>query len=334
MRRQSASQAGLCGVLGACGLLVPSMTAFAGARAEGSGGPSDITIVSSRSDAGEAGATGLNAPGVMLEKPGPLTAFHRGARCDLEAAPTRGGGLEREDPLPLARKPKKKKVEDYIPEQNYRYDFDERHLTWGVDLGGAFANGITLNAFSLGGSVTPYFKGGFGDGNALEFDVTVGWSPLNAGNADWLYFRTPILSGSSAFGNLFFVAPSIAFKYELELTPSISQRGTFLTWGGVGLGTVLTFGSAALTDNGSIPDPAVTNQQIFFDIVPTIGFKARLSEFSYFELGTRAHLMIELASKLKDDTSFVTGTPQVIQEFWIGNSAYIDVFVGFSHDFG
>jgi hypothetical protein len=243
--------------------------------------------------------------------------------------------LEVEPALPLNKtKKRKKKEKDFLPEQNYRYDFDERHLSWGIDVGGGFANGITANAFPLGGTVTPYFKGGFGDGNALQLDVMVGFNPLNATKAEWLYFRTPILSGSSAYGQVAFVAPTLTFKYELDLTPSISQRGVFSTWGGIGLGAVMSFGYASLLDNGSIPDPQLTNKQVFFDIVPTIGVRARITEFSYFELGTRFHIMLEIASQLKGDTGWVTGTPQSIQEFWMGNSRYADVFVGFCHDFG
>jgi hypothetical protein len=37
--------------------------------------------------------------------------------------------------------------------------------------------------------------------------------------------------------------------------------------------------------------------------------------------------MLEVASKLNDETEWTTGTPEVVEEFWIGHSRYIDEFL-------
>lgn len=242
-----------------------------------------------------------------------------------------------ESELPYLKKKKKKiKFED-----DYRYDWAERHLTLGMNFGGALAAGNTLNAFPYGGTVTPYFKGAFGDGNALQLDITVGALPiLDGSKITWLFFRTPILPGSATEGFLGFIAPNVQFRYELDLGSSISKRSPFLFWGGIGLGSMITYGEAKLTSNGTegLRNRDLQATEIFFDFVPTGGMKLRLGEFGYMELGVRQHLLVPFMSKIKDvgagtDTGWQKFMPSVIPEFWIGTGRVIDVFLGFSYDF-
>ncbi len=223
---------------------------------------------------------------------------------------------------------------DEFGNTNYRYDFSERHLTFGMDLGAALPQGNTLNAFPLGGLVTPYFRGAFGDGNAVEFALTFGALLPSGTEADWLFFRTPIEEGGTVSGHLGFLAPVVTFRYEIGLTASISHRARVLTWGGIGFGPAFTSGEVTMTGNGTQPDKTVTNYEVFFDVVPTWGFKLRLTEFAFLQLGARFHLLWVIGAKVTGEDQMTYGSPEVIQEFWIGNSKIIDAFLGFGYDFG
>ena len=230
--------------------------------------------------------------------------------------------------------PLQKKGDDFqLEDGDYRYDFGDRHLTWGFDLAGDLSSGITLKAFPYGGGVTPYFKVNFGDGNAVQIDLSAIANPISGPNYPWLFFRTPVFPGSSVSGYTLLLAPVFTFKYEVDMGSSVSKRSPVQFWGGLGIGPLLTIGSADITDNGD-SDTHLSNTEVFFQFVPTVGFKFRLSEFAFINLGFKYHLMLDIASRVNDEEVWSTGTPRVIQEFWLGNSAYFETTLGFSYDFG
>lgn len=247
--------------------------------------------------------------------------------------------------LPLAKKKKKKKKKSKQFETDYRYDWDQRHFSFGLNLGGGLGAGNTLNAFRYGGVITPYLKAAFGDGNSIQFDVTVGYQSHCQLSADvckeeaaWLYFRTPIMPDSASGGYLVMVAPNLQFRYEVEMGSSISKRSPVLVWGGMGFGSVITNGFAELIDNGTDADPELrntelTNLEIFFDILPTAGLRFRLGEFAYFETGFRLHLMLPIASMVTDQDQLTVGKPTVLPEFYIGKARWLDYSIGFAYDF-
>ncbi len=231
--------------------------------------------------------------------------------------------------IPMARR-----TEVEFANTHYRYDFGERHLTFGLEGSAGFPAGNTLNAFPMGGTVTPYFRGAFGDGNALEFDLTVGGFPPSGQNAEWLFFRTPIEEGATASGLLAFVAPIVVFRYDMGLTASIAHRARVFLWMGVGMGPAFTKGKVSLTNNGSQPDKTVTNFEVFYDLVPTMGFKFHFTEFAFVQLGLRYHLLWVIGSKVNGADEMTYGRPDVVPEFWIGNSRMVDLSFGLGYDFG
>ncbi len=249
------------------------------------------------------------------------------ASADFQASATETSPLDPD--IPLARRPR-----DEFSNDGYRYDFSERHLTFGVDLGGALNRGSTLNAFPFGGLLTPYFRGAFGDGNALEVDLTFGMTPARGANAEWLFYRTPIEEGATVSGYVGFLAPTICFRYEIGLTASIAHRATVLSWAGIGMGPAFIKGDASLTNNGTQPDNDVNTFEVFYDVVPTFGFRVRVTEFAFLQFGARLHLLWVIGAKVNDASEMTFGMPEVIPEFWIGNSRVYDLFLGFGYDFG
>jgi hypothetical protein len=239
------------------------------------------------------------------------------------------------DDLLLEKKKKKKKKGKSSYNTNYRYNWEDRYLSFGLDMGGAIAGGNTLNAFPYGGTVTPYFHAGFGDGNAVQVECTVGYLPLNPTEYGWLWYRTPALPGSNASGYLAFAAPNVQFRYELELGASTSKRAPVLFWGGFGLGALITYGEADLTENGTAgaKNSSLTNTEVFFDFVPTIGLQFRILEFSSLDLGYRQHLFLPIASMLTGEEEWTRGRPTIIPEFWIANARIADISIGFTHFF-
>ncbi len=258
------------------------------------------------------------------------------APLSIVDSPSMSSGAEH-DTIPLERrKKKKKKKKKYkLESRQYRYDWADRHLGFGLNLGGSWARGNTLNAFPFGGSVTPYFRGAFGDGNSLELNVTVGLLARSGNNAEWLFFRSPLLSGSAVGGQIFFIAPNLQFRYEVELGASIKGRTRYFFWGGMGVGTFITNGEATLyyPEGSGLEDHTVTNQEVFLDFVPTVGVKFRFLDFTYLEVGTRVHTLLPLASKLTDEEEWTKGKPPLIQEFYIGTANGIEGFMGISYEF-
>lgn len=221
-------------------------------------------------------------------------------------------------------------------QENYRYDFSERHLSFGMDMGGNFARGTTLRAFPLGGMVSPYFRGAFGDGNALQFDLATNVNNLSAADSDWLFFRTPVLAGSLAWGYILMVSPTISFRYEVDMGSSISKRSRIVSFASFGLAPTFTYGEAHLSENngsaaGSNTD--VYNMEFLVDVVPTAGLKFRLGEFGALQVGGKMHFYWPIASSINKGP-WVVGRPETVPEFWIESSRTLEAFVGFSYDFG
>ncbi len=105
-------------------------------------------------------------------------------------------------------------------------------------------------------------------------------------------------------------------------------------WVGVGTGPAFTKGEVSLTNNGSQPDKTVTNFEVFYDLVPTMGFKFRVTEFAFIQLGMRYHFLWVIGSKVNGASTMTYGRPDVVPEFWIGNSRMAEVSIGFGYDFG
>ncbi|MFM7203249.1 MAG: hypothetical protein ACKO6N_20880 [Myxococcota bacterium] len=224
----------------------------------------------------------------------------------------------------------------FTDQPTYRYDFSERHLSFGLNMAGGLANGPTLNAFPYGGVVTPYFRGAFGDGNALQLDLNLGINPISGASAQWLYFRTPIMAGSLVSGYVALIAPTLSFRYDIDLGASISKRSPVALFVSFGLGPAFTYGSSALTSNGSVNgtgETYLTNIQLFADVLPAAGLKLRLGEFAALEVGSKLHLVWPIMANV-NNTGWVSGRPFSVPEFWIEASRWTEFYLGFSYDFG
>lgn len=275
----------------------------------------------------------LNAlPGLVV---GALLLGSTPLRAETPGAVIPGFRLEAPQPvLSLNAKGEDPMFED--ENQDYRYDFGERHLTFGLNLQGNLTSGVTLNGMPYGGGVSPYFRISFGDGNALQLDLNAAINPLSAANAQWVFFRTPILAGSLASGYMAMIAPTISFRYDIELGASISKRSPVVYFVSFGLAPMITYGQADLIQNGSVNgtgETHLTNMEVMADIVPTTGLKLRLGEFGGLELGAKMHFLWPIAANINNGGWFFS-RPFTVPELWIENSRVTEFYLGFSYDFG
>lgn len=245
--------------------------------------------------------------------------------------------VSQDDP---ALMPLRSKDDDEVfgDDTEYRYDFEDRHLTLGITGSGGITRGVVINAFPYEGMVSPYFRFGFGDGNTLQLDLTAMVSQFYPNQYPWFFFRTPILGGD-VVGSLYMVIPTISFRYEMDMSATISKKSPFMAVGGLGVGGAYAWGYVNLTGNGS--SGAESSQtlinQIMIDAVPMIGVKYRLGEFAALEVGGKAHLLFPL---LFNNTSGVGtagwsfGRPYAVPEGWLDASRFFDGYLSFSYDFG
>lgn len=213
---------------------------------------------------------------------------------------------------------------------DYRTDFSDRKLEAGIDGGGVMLYGATTKAFTPGVAVTPYLDVSFGDGNSVVFQVPMGGHYINSDNAGYYFFRSPITDAASAEGQMGYVNPTIAFRYEFDLSPNLNKRGRVFLWTGMGMGVGIVASEAELTyadDTGNnLPEPAKTTyedtRKNFFTLSPAGGARFRLTEFFFVNLTVRYTLFMNF------------NTDDVPNEGDIAGMQALEGGLGLSYEFG
>lgn len=217
---------------------------------------------------------------------------------------------------------------DRMPRDNnksYRTDYGERKLEAGLDVGYSLLLGTTIRAFKPAPTVTPYLDVSFGDGNSLDFQVVLGYGLMDEDDAQYYFFRSPVVAGADAEGELRFAIPTVTFRYENDLTPKLGRRGRVFFWAGMGLGAGLVSSAAELTGAGTLPSAETKHEdtlETFFAAVPALGFRFRLTEFLFVNISSRFTALVQF------------GRPDVLEEGDLEGFRTFDTSVGVSYEFG
>lgn len=207
----------------------------------------------------------------------------------------------------------------------YRTDYGERKLEAGVDTGFNAPLGAAVRSFDPFVTVTPYMDVSFGDGNSLDFQVTLGMNPMDPEHPEYYFFRSPVVDGTTAQGELRYAIPHLTFRYETDLTPKLGRRGRVFFWAGFGAGVGLVSSEASISGAGTAPATATTHEETletFLALVPSGGFRFRISEFFFINTSIRYNLLMQF------------GTPETLQEGDLDGFQTFDTSLGISYEFG
>lgn len=215
--------------------------------------------------------------------------------------------------------------DDGFGEEEYRYNFSERKVEAGLDVGSAVLLGTSTKSFLSGATVTPYMDFSFGDGNSLDFQVTLGYHPFDEDNAQYYFFRSPVVDGTTAEGELVYAIPQLTFRYESDLTSSLASRGRVFYWAGIGAGPAFVSSAAKLENAGTLGTVEYEHAdttETFLTIVPAAGLRFRLGEFFFLNLGARLDWLVQF------------GQPEVAQEGDLPGFKIVEGTVGISYEIG
>lgn len=215
--------------------------------------------------------------------------------------------------------------DDGFGDEDYRYNFSERKIEAGVDAGSALLLGTSTKSFLSGATVTPYVDFSFGDGNSLDFQVVMGYHPFDEDNAQYYFFRSPVVEGTTAEGELIYAIPQLTFRYESDLTSSLASRGRVFYWAGIGAGPAFVSSAAKLENAGTLGTVEyeyADTTETFLTFAPAAGLRFRVGEFFFINVGGRLDWLIQF------------GQPEVAQEGDLPGFKILEGTVGLSYEIG